>query len=194
MTVSLFSPHLFSNPVNSLPIDSRLYAILLFFASPLIASLVRREFPNPEQQKNHHESTPVEYASLPLRGFNGARERTKTRKRNYVSFRLPARPYFFLIPNFPLFYSSALFCHLRFTRLWSALTSVAVCHTLAPGVEPADFSRCSKPGMEGSDGKMSWLIFPSEPFLPDHALARAAECAALCATADSGKTLRLSGL
>jgi hypothetical protein len=90
MTVSLFSPHLFSNPVNSLPIDFRLYAIFFLFASPLIASLVRREFPNPEQQKNHHESTPVEYASLPLRGFNGARERTKTRKRNYVSFRLPA--------------------------------------------------------------------------------------------------------
>ena len=42
----------------------------------------------PEEQKKrkltHHESTPVEYASLPLRGFNGARERTKTRKRNLI--------------------------------------------------------------------------------------------------------------
>jgi hypothetical protein len=41
----------------------------------------------PEEQKKrkltHHESTPVEYASLPLRGFNGARERPKTRKKSY---------------------------------------------------------------------------------------------------------------
>ena len=32
----------------------------------------------------NHENTPVEYAPLPLRGFNGAREITKARKKRYI--------------------------------------------------------------------------------------------------------------
>jgi hypothetical protein len=38
-----------------------------------------------------------------------------------------------------------------------------------------EYNDRSKKGMEGSDGKMSWLILASRPSIPDDALARAAE-------------------